>query len=330
MTVSSLIHRCGPALAELTGQEVYMAFGNGTMALSAAITALSVAGERVDLPALGCWTLTRAALDCGAVPTYRDVTWRLQGEPASSAVPHVVVRPWCGELGPEVIGARTILDLSVNCAPTDGSSAAAACVISMGPSKPAASGRHGGVLAFSSPGLVPILEEAVAMRDDAGRWSRLGPRLTGGSMSEAEIDVHFAGVLDGVGAAHEAALIATGSLDGFDEVVRPIWPEPVGHSYFMPLLLADRLGVSASDVARLAATRGVPIGTQPVAPAYREPAMARLVEPGGQQRCPVAEELADRLVYLPAEVMSADAGARRRTRRFLQWLGVRTGAVGTR
>lgn len=318
--------RCGPALRALTGHEFYRVTANGTMALAGALAAVCGEATTADLPALGCWTLTQAAVEAGLGVAYHDVNRRLQGEFRASDRPRVQVVPWWGRLGVETPpDPMTVVDLSVNCGPAP-SGVGAACVISMGPGKPAAHPLHGGVLAFSHQEIGARIDHLVSLADEHGRWSRFGPRLTELPISDSDLEQHFAAVQRDSPAerARVASAVATLVERGF--AMDPVWPEPTGRSCFVPFLVPRSLGVRAQDVARLAVAWRVPLGTQPVAPAYLEPATSRLSAVAKTMRCSTAEDIATRLVFVPTSSLVDEPGAVDRLTRFSQWLEDRVAA----
>ncbi|HSW49886.1 MAG TPA: DegT/DnrJ/EryC1/StrS family aminotransferase, partial [Bryobacteraceae bacterium] len=92
---------------------------SGSAALKLAIGALSGTPGHIGMPALSCWTLTQAVLECGLVPEYLDVDDRIGlSVPTreTAGVPVVSVAPW-GILPamPTAFGeAPLILDLSLS------------------------------------------------------------------------------------------------------------------------------------------------------------------------------------------------------------------------
>jgi hypothetical protein len=314
-------------MRSLTGHDSYLMLANGTMALAAAIAAVCEDSKEVELPALGCWTLTRAALDSDATVTYHDVNERLQSVGVAADRPHVLVAPWWGGMGDPTVGPRTVVDLSVNCAPVS-SPPGAACVISMGPGKPAAHPRHGGVLAFSDPEIGRRIDHVMSMTDERGRWASLGPRLTGCAISEHEVEGHFQRLLDSSDARRDAAESATVRLREVCSALEPVWPVPTGCSFFIPFLLPGSMALHARDIARLAAAWRVPLGTQPVSPAYLEPATAgtsSVTRPHGSF---TAETVARRLVFMPSSALRDESPVLARIARFMHWLQERLPSYG--
>jgi len=324
------VRRCPPELRELTQHEWFVVLANGTMALAAALSAMSQAGDDVDLPALSCWTLTKAVLDAGLTPRYRDMTAQLAGAPASADTVTVTVRPWWGDVGAGEIHERTILDLSVNPAPTPSASTAAACVISMGSRKPAAHPFHGGVLALSRPELIDEVDRALGMYAEKGRWGRLGPRLTELPLPVVDIDRHFRSVREHRPAAHASAVAVHDRFRDDEALLGSRSPAPAGHSYFTPLVLRADCPLDAADVAELARLRRVPLGLLPIAPAYAQPALRGLHPAPSHEALPTADLLARRLLFTPTELVGRSPALVQDVRDFGDWLGARLQAVSRR
>ncbi|HSW49843.1 MAG TPA: hypothetical protein VLH09_06685, partial [Bryobacteraceae bacterium] len=83
----------------------------------------------------------------------------------------------------------------------------------------------------------------------------------------------------------------------------PIGPEEdIGSTAIVPHLLAPDFPLSAEEVYRVAVCENVPLGVQPVGPAYLEPAGQGL-----HGDAPHAEELARRLLFLPSDSVGGDS-----------------------
>ncbi|HEX5142578.1 MAG TPA: hypothetical protein VFW21_01780 [Mycobacterium sp.] len=291
----------GP-LREWTGLTRCFTAQNGTTALAVALRAL-VDGLAVNLAAIGCWTVTSAVRQAALTPHYLDV-----GDDLLPAVvpngPAVVVAPWGAALRPlrpvsPTSSSATVLDGSVSLF-GDGAAALApdALIVSLGPGKPGHVPGGGGLLLFDDDSVER--EVVTALRHGTGdlRWLRDGLRVVPSTADPRRVDERLAALAAGLDThRHRAAEALDRVVGATPHLVPSGAPDPDGGaSTLLPVLLAPHVPLDARDVARVALAHRLPLGFQPVTPPYMEEAGRGLTGD-----CPVAEGLAGRLLFVPAE-----------------------------
>jgi len=278
------------------------------MALSAALCALSRASDKIYLPALACWTLTRSAIDANMRIEYIDVSSDLRSKHSEAIKnkPIVEVRPWWGSLDNNLITSQTIIDLSINCSVTSQADRAFSCIISMGPSKPAYYHRHGGIIATSSDDVISEVENAINMYANWGKWMRLGPRLTPlPHVSDDVISAHFSAVLARQPELQEYAEYVSARLAAEQVSFTPLYEAELltGNSYFLPLLVSEELQMPIVEIVKAAQAHKIPLGFQPVAPPYLQPAVKGIDAIEARNACPEAERISSKLIFTSSELL---------------------------
>ncbi|RAG81811.1 hypothetical protein DN069_30910 [Streptacidiphilus pinicola] len=316
------------ALQDWLGYDRMLLLDSGSAALSLILDALTAScpeggrGSAVGVPGLGCWTLTSAVEAVGARPVFYDVDRR--GEPIEPAggSPSVLIQPWGGTVGahhfaPELRAAFAprVLDctLSIFGAPaasraTDGFTAA---VISLGQAKPLGLPGGGGLLLVDDGDLFDELRGILRHHYENLTWTRRARRYTSSDRLASALELQVSWLKEQHGSKVEEAQRLrehVASATALEPLAPPRAVDTPGITVVVPFLLPADYPVSARDLHRVAMAERIPLITHPVTPPYLEPAGADL-----SGDCPVAEDMARRLVFLPsslAELGSLDALSR--------------------
>ncbi|MEZ0067516.1 dTDP-4-amino-4,6-dideoxygalactose transaminase [Streptacidiphilus sp. MAP12-20] len=314
-------NRANPAapptpLQDWLGYSKMLLLDSGSAALSLLLDALSASrpagrGGPVRLPGLGCWTLTSAVEGIGGRPEFYDVDRR--GEPIGPAGedPSVLIQPWGGTVGAQhfaselrsVSGPR-VLDCTLSVFGAPAASRAvdgfAAAVISLGQAKPLGLPGGGGLLLVEDGGLYDELRGILRHHYENLSWTRRARRYTSADRLASALDLqvswlkeHHVARVDEVERVRERVASAT----ALEPLAPPRAADTPGVTVVVPFLLPADYPVSARDLHRVAMAERIPLLTHPVTPPYLEPAGADL-----SGDCPVAEDIARRLVFLPATV----------------------------
>lgn len=312
-----------PALVQWLGYRRMMLLDSGSAALSLVLEAFRAmdggpAAGPVQLPGLGCWTLTSAVESIGARPQYYDVDRRLAPINLSDQHPSVLIQPWGGTVDARhyaPAAAPRVLDstLSIFGGPAGAIAAESfpAAVISLGQAKPLGLPGGGGLLLFDDADLHDELSAILLHYYEDLSWKRRSSRYTGSDRQAAALGIqvdwlreNHAGRVAEVAGVRE--LVASQTV--LEPLAVPGAADEEGVTVVVPFLLPADYPLSGREVHRIAMAERIPLITHPLTPPYLEPAGNDLAGD-----CPVAEDTARRLVLLPstlAELGSRDALAR--------------------
>ncbi len=308
--MSTNIFRESPdAVSNILGHRHYVLVANGTCALAGLISVLGEPGIACELPAIACRSLTIACLTAGTRPLYTDVgVDDLKPIAVNEDGLRIEVSPWFGPVT-RISGKQTIADLSVNLSPNLGTPLAS--VASLGPGKPGYWTHRGAIVATDCPEVMRRFSELITMENQQEIWTCVRPRVTTVEVDTNELDEHFKWVSL---AQSIRELQVQRLIDWIKRVGVPITTVggQGGNSDLLPVLLPK--GVSASWVSRRARETNVPIGTQPVCPAYLEPAMQGYAFELNPEGVPVAEAIATRLMFVAVSAVDDSKGLDRLAR----------------
>ncbi|MEM9491710.1 MAG: DegT/DnrJ/EryC1/StrS family aminotransferase [Myxococcota bacterium] len=283
-------------LAELTGFTHPVFFQSGTAALEAVLRVLSQPGDRIAVPALGCWTVSYAVTEIDRVPVFCDIDrhWTAQLDAVDASLA-ITIDSW--GVGADWRQARPSLPIiaDMTLAPgarLSGRPAADWCVagiISLGAQKPL-SIYGGGVALFRDAEHARDARRLYRFGFRDGQWVERIGRYSFCPHALPALADRLGGLpaLGRVAAAadRQRAVLSAAGLSSNPLRDDGSW----GHSSYVPAVLPDDFALSPRDIEGVALCAGLPISRHPVAPAYLQPAWAD--RPRGS--CPRAEELAPR------------------------------------
>ncbi|MEX2628479.1 MAG: DegT/DnrJ/EryC1/StrS family aminotransferase [Tistlia sp.] len=303
------------AVRAWTGCEHVVFVHSGSAALGLALWAsgAGATAASVAVPALACWTLTQSVLEAGAQPRYAEVGTDLQATPegvrATGADFAMSVAAWGApcRLPPASPVPPRVADLTLSPLSAFDALAGAAdfLVLSLGRGKPWDIGA-GGILACADESLATEVRDRVQFGRRGLRWHRRGPRIVAAAALGEPALAAWQRLVEGRDAHIEARLAWEALSAG--TALRPVplaEPARAGVTAIVPHLLAPDFDLTGEDLYRVAIAERMPIGVQPVSPAYLEPAGADLC--GG---CPAAEALSDRLVFVSSAALGAPLSER--------------------
>lgn len=278
---------------------------SGSAALKLALEVLTGPRARVALPALSCWTITGSILDRGAIPIHVDVDQNLALCGRLDDTDAVVgIDPWARSFfwpGLTSFSGAKILDATLSILGGFSNLRAAdvfdGALISLGSGKPWDIGA-GGILLLRSEEASRAAAERLLYGRRRLRWAMHADRYVFSSHLLEPMLRRWELVIAERDAANQARAWFAQELR--NRAIPLSCPQghsesAPGYSALVPLLLAPEFPLSAEDVFAVAIAEGVPIGTQPVTPAYQERAYE-----GPPASCPEAEALSKRLLFVPS------------------------------
>lgn len=292
-------------LAQWSGFEHQIFVQSGSAALALAVELFELRAKRCLVPGLACWTVSGALQRSGVVLQWGDIDSDLRLAPSARGHDaQVFVAPWSNAAGwPSARKTPvSIADLTL-CPLAGGAGRAAACfdaaVMSFGEGKPLSAGA-GGVLMLHDESLARLALVRLAYGRQRDRWTVATDRYVFSKHLFEPLRASWLrlerGSSDDIGRRQEWAL----HCERLQLPIRPVLApfESAGPGVLTPMLLDSKFPLTAAEVARVALGEGVPLLRQPVSPAYAEPAGGGMLG-----LCPLAEEIAQRLIFMPDHVL---------------------------
>jgi dTDP-4-amino-4,6-dideoxygalactose transaminase len=293
-----------------TGYEHAYLVQSGSAALRLLLATMLQPGARVALPAVCCWTIAGTISSAGMRLNYLDVDERLRpvkrddGENCAAAV---AVDPWgiCNDFSLPANNC-SIVDLTLNLFGAGSRRAAAtrydAAYISLGRGKACDIGA-GGVILVNEQGLARQIESHLSYGRAGQRWGLHTERYVFPELLTEVVAQKLAALKVALPAHVMRRIEWERWASRCDLPIAPIGinerDEP-GFSRLVPHLLEHQFPLSAIEIHCAALAQGVPLGIVPVSPPYLEPALF-----DAAVRCPAAEELSSRLLFVPEDQLCA-------------------------
>ncbi len=300
-------------ISEWTGFDYVLCVQSGTAAIEMVMDVLTGGKPtRVNLPALGCWTIAGCIQSSGHQVIFKDIDENLYMQcnslPAKSLV--FAIEPW-GSPGNwqeiEIFQGKKVIDLTLSIFGSWPGRKAAdhfdAGVISCGSGKPMDIGA-GGITMFKRKSDYLAASKLLFYGREGLRWKSIPKRFVFSHHLYQELDkvidaLFLKSKKEGKNRSRCYEVIKKAKLPL--ELVLPEASLNAGISQLYPVLLAKEFPLSAEDVYRAALVSRIPLLLQPVSPPYHEDAWGQL-----KGKCPNAERIAKRLLFIPSNLLAAD------------------------
>ena len=293
-------------IKEWTGFPYVVFTDSGSSAIRLAMTLLEGRQKEVNVPAISCCTIAGSILEAGGIPVFYDLDGRFF--PKVIAAPGEIdyfILPWGRSDGffREIKPIRpSIVDLTLSVMGGKSDFKPASSfdlgIISLGTGKPLDVGA-GGLLLLNDKRLYLRAKHELFYGRSGMSWQSRTRRVVFSHLLFAPLSQRFAGaevagkqsqanqeMWSKAVAQHDLPL----SLPGFGEDQHP------GYGTLIPLLLPNDFPIKAETCYRVAMAENLPLLRQPISPAYLEPAWPL----GKQSRCVTAEDLNQRLLFVPS------------------------------
>lgn len=311
--MTSVQHELRQALEDWTGFPYAVFVHSGSAALSLGLDLLVPIAGRIALPAIACWTLTGAVMRSGRIPIWKDIgdDLCLDGPPCNAdALIHVA--PWGNTSAWERFSDfRGIKIADLTHVPHGGRPAEAAshfhaAVISLGEGKPWNVGA-GGILLLRDHHLSREAQVHLSYGRQRQRWSLNTDRYVFASSLFSKAYETWC-LLAPKAAAHgdkrrQWQTEAQQAKARFTPTV--LGDAAPGATTLVPHLLDQDFPLSGEEISLVAMAEGIPLGSQPVSPAYLEPAVAAHLN-GPICRALTAEVLYRRLFFVPEKSLNCE------------------------
>lgn len=306
-----LFHNAPAALKKLTHQRYYLLIANGTDGIASLTNLCLTMVQEIAVPALSCWAVTQGALIGGAKTLrYMDASNELAPLPLNK--PNCIelhTVPWFNQL--KTPNSTCVVDLSANISLDYCPEKMVATLISLGAGKPGYWPSRGAIITTDDRNYACEIETILSMNQENFQWSRWMPRLTLVESSDDAVNEHFQW-LDSIRTFREES---ARQLDAWVRKsctqLKPVLSSYSGNSTLIPFLyLGHKRMESLLPLLRL---HNIPLGWQPVSPAYLEPALSSL-SLATRGECPYAESVSKRLLFIPALAAADQKGLDKITR----------------
>lgn len=290
-----LFRKTPDALHEITNHEYYLTVVNGTEAISLLSAYCVKLGFSVYAPALSCWAITQGILIGGATHIrYLDINRGCSTESCDqSNCIYFEVQPWFSRNSTSK--SLSINDLSANFLPESISSRCFCTIISCGVGKPAYWHKRGSILTVKNYEIAQSLEFILSLGIDELCYTRWMPRVSIVETTDKEVDEHIQW-LSSIRSYREDCASELNQWILKCPHLSSILQSYTGNSMLLPVIYNGPLTIRTiiNDARRM----NLPIGWQPVSPAYLQAGFAgsKFVFEGN---CPRAESLCKHLLFVP-------------------------------
>lgn len=289
-----------PAVESLTGHPLYTLTGSATSALAVLTSICHRNNDSLAIPALGCWAIAQAAVMGGMLNfRFMDVGADLYATPNDTDRNGyaIYILPWFGNNQvPE--GSGSIIDLSINCTYIPNNEHSLATVVSFGPGKPGYWPKRGALLTVRDLDIARDFESvaSLGLLDSCRSWLTWAPRVTFIEGTDEEVDRHIKWINSIASIRQAQAEYIVRTLKKSCNNLKEINDTSFGNSTLIPFVYSG--SGSLTEILPHAVRENLPIGVQPIYPAYLQPALSNL-NLGGVGDCPNAEFLSSRLCFVP-------------------------------